>query len=159
MAEIKDEKPQRRRLYQPPVRIQFKKKEQAIPQIPMTSMPDIVFMLLLFFMVATVFKEVTGLPVVLPFARQIEKLPGKHNIAYIYIDHNQQIAVDDQLLACDQLAEVMAQKQRENPRLVVSLKVDREVGMGLVSDVQQQLRKAGVLRICYSAHYREELDR
>ena len=155
MSETKEEKSQRPALYRPPIRIQFKKKERANPQIPMTSMPDIVFMLLLFFLVSTVFREVTGLPVALPFAKQIEKLPGKRNVSYIYIDRDHRISVDDQLLECDQLAQVMAQKRRDNPRLVVSLKIDREVAMGLVADVQQQLRKAGVLKINYSARYRD----
>lgn len=139
--------------YTPPERVKFERKESASTNIPTASMPDIVFMLLLFFMVSTVFKEYTGLPVNLPAAHQIEKLPGKRNVTYIWIDKDGRISIDDKLVEVKQIAQIMYQKRVENPRIVVSLKVDKDAEMGVVMDVQQQLREADALKVNYSAKY------
>lgn len=141
--------------YSPPERVKFKKKERANPQIPTASMPDIVFMLLLFFMVTTVFKEVTGLNVLLPTAKQIEKLPGKRNVSYIWIDKDGRISIDDKLVEVKQVAMIMYKKRVDNPRIIVSLKIDQMAEMGWVSDIHQQLREADALKINYSAKYGE----
>ena len=120
----------------PPEKVEFKKKETASPEIPTASMPDIVFMLLLFFMVTTVFKELNGLNVLLPSAKQIEKLPGKRNVSYIWINSAGDISIDDKLVEVKQVAMVMYNKRVANPRIVVSLKIDQGANMGWVSDVQ-----------------------
>jgi biopolymer transport protein ExbD len=104
---------------------------------------------------STVFKELTGLPVTLPSAKQIEKLPGKRNVAYIWIDKNGRISIDDKIVDNRQVASLMYQKRTENPRVVVSMKIDKNADMGYVSDVQQQLRKADALKINYSAKFGE----
>ena len=57
--------------------MKFSKKTQISSEIPTASMPDIIFMLLVFFMVTTVLKEYSGLPVNLPKAKRIEKLKSK----------------------------------------------------------------------------------
>jgi len=139
--------------YTPPERVKFEKKESAVAQIPTASMPDIVFMLLLFFMVSTVFKEFTGLPVELPSAHQIEKLPGKRNVVYIWVDKDGRISIDDKLVDVRVVSSIMYQKRVENPRIVVSLKVDKEAEMGIVTDIHQELREADALKINYSAKY------
>ena len=139
--------------YTPPEKITFKKKQKASAQIPTASMPDIVFMLLLFFMVSTVMKEYNGLPVNLPSAHKIEKLPGKRNVTYIWIDKDGRISIDDKLVEVGAVQKIIYDKLVDNPRIIVSLKVDKDADMGIVTDVQQQLRKANALRINYSAKY------
>jgi biopolymer transport protein ExbD len=155
MPDVEEKQEQVKPPVSPPERVQFKKKENAAPQIPTASMPDIVFMLLLFFMVTTVFKEFSGLNVLLPSAKQIEKLPGKRNVSYIWIDKDGRISIDDKLVGLKQVAMVMYNKRVENPRIVVSLKIDQGTNMGWVSDVQQQLREADALKINYSAKFGE----
>jgi biopolymer transport protein ExbD len=141
--------------YSPPERVEFKKKETASPKIPTASMPDIVFMLLLFFMVTTVFKTVTGLNVFLPSASKIEKLPGKRNVAFIWVDKQGQFSIDDKLVELSQIAPLMYNKRVENPRVVVSLKIDQAANMEWVNGVHQQLREADALNINYSAKFGE----
>ena len=153
MPEVEEKKTEEQAPYTPPERVKFEKKQTASTQIPTASMPDIVFMLLLFFMVSTVFKEFTGLPVELPSAHQIEKLPGKRNVSYIWIDKDGRISIDDKLVDVKQVANIMYQKRVANPRIVVSLKVDKDADMGVVMDVQQQLREADALKVNYSAKY------
>ena len=133
--------------------MEFKKKSKVASGIPTTAMPDIVFLLLIFFMVTTVFKEYSGLLVQLPMAKQIEKLPGKRDIAYLWADRAGNISIDDKLIQVDGIRDIMYAKRadRLHPLKVVSMKIDQKVKMGLVTDIQEQLRKADALQINYSA--------
>lgn len=139
--------------YSPPERVEFKKKGHAKAQIPTAAMPDIVFMLLLFFMVTTVFKEFSGLNVLLPSAKQIEKLPTKRHVSYLWINSEGTISIDDYMVEVSQVALVMYNKRVADPQIVVSLKIDQNATMGRVSAVQQELREADALRINYSAKF------
>ena len=131
----------------------FKRKTKVDQAIPTSSLPDIVFLLLIFFMVTTVFKEFTGLVVVLPDAKEITKLPGKRDVAYIWADRANTISIDDKLVQVSQINEIMWAKRNHpvNPTKVTSLRIDKQVKMKTVTDVQQELRKADCLFINYSA--------
>lgn len=138
-----------------------KKNAKAKQEVPTTAMPDIVFMLLIFFMVTTVLREVTlQVRVELTRAENIEKIEQKRLVSYIYIGPRivgnnvygeTRVQIDDALI--DELVfirRIMYDKLLEQPRLIVSLRVDRESEMGMVTDVQQELREAGTLQINYS---------
>ncbi len=140
----------------------FKKKQASTKQeVPTTAMPDIIFILLIFFMVVTVLREVELLVRVnLTDAENIEKIEQKRLVSYIYIGPevlgpnrfgDTRIQIDDALVG--NLAEIrrlMYDKLLEEPRMIVSLRVDEESEMGIVSDVKQELRQAQALRINYS---------
>jgi biopolymer transport protein ExbD len=134
--------------------LNFNKKSKVDPKIPDASMPDIVFMLLIFFMVTTVFKESDGLNVILPDAKKIEKLKGKRDIATIYADRAGNISIDDKLVEVKQLRTLVYNKVADplHPMKLVSLRVDRDVEMGVVSDIHEELRTAGgaALNVNYS---------
>ena len=134
--------------------IQFKKKTRAKAEIPTTAMPDIIFMLLIFFMVVTVFKEYRGLPVLTPAARTTEKLEMKRNVAYLFVDKLNQISVDDKIVEVEDIEPIMADKFAQNLRLLVSLKIDKDVEMGLVNDIQEELRDAYTLRVNYATRFK-----
>lgn len=133
--------------------MKFRKKEKASAAIPTASLPDIIFMLLLFFLVATVFKQYRGLPVVLPKAKQIEKLPGKRDVAYVWVDRLQRISVDDKLVDVRDISGIMYKKRTDplHPLKVVSMRVDKGAEMGVIVDIQEELRKADALNVNYSA--------
>lgn len=133
--------------------MKFSKKSEVGTEIPTSSLPDIVFLLLIFFMVTTVFKEFTGLPVVLPNAKEITKLPGKRDVAYIWADKNGAISIDDKIVRIPEIQDVMWAKRNApvNATRVTSLRIDRLCRMKIVTDVQQELRKADCLAINYSA--------
>ena len=134
--------------------MEFKKKSKVSTEIPTASMPDIVFMLLLFFMVTTVFRQSTGLPVDLPVARMIKKLDAKKNVANIWADARGNISIDDKLINdMSDIRMIMYQKRIETPKIVVSFKFDKNANMGLVSDIQQELRKADALKVNYCAKF------
>jgi biopolymer transport protein ExbD len=125
--------------------LEFKKKSKAEAGIPTASMPDIIFMLLIFFMVSTVFKEFRGIPVRLPAARKIEKLPGKRNVAYIWADDRDRVSIDDQFVEIRDISKIMYDKCNDemSPLRVVSLKIDERAHMGFITKIQEELREAG----------------
>lgn len=133
--------------------MKFEKKSKAQAGIPTASLPDIVFMLLIFFMVSTVFKEFKGIPVRLPEARKIEKLPGKRNVAYIYANDRGQIMIDDLFVEKGEISQIMYAKRADplKPLKVVSLRIDQKAKMSIVSSIHEELRKADALNVNYSA--------
>lgn len=141
----------------------FKKKAASTSQeIPTASLPDIIFMLLIFFMVTTVLRETTvQVRTTLPQAEALTKIEQKRLVSYVYIgplklENNrvgdEAVQIDDALIEDVQnVRTIMYNKLVEQPKLIVSLRVDEESKMGTLIDVQQELRQAGTLRINYSS--------
>ncbi|PIW69566.1 MAG: biopolymer transporter ExbD [Ignavibacteriales bacterium CG12_big_fil_rev_8_21_14_0_65_30_8] len=128
-----------------------KRRANTKQEIPTASMPDIVFMLLLFFMVTTTLREVDVLvKFKLPEAKAIEKIENKRLISYIWVGDDSRIQINDNLVKLDDVEPIMYGKRQELPNVIVSLRVDTNADMGLVTDIQQQLRKAYCLRLNYS---------
>ncbi|MDR9388285.1 MAG: biopolymer transporter ExbD [Balneolaceae bacterium] len=140
----------------------FKKKSANTKQdVPTSAMPDVVFMLLIFFMVTTVLREVE-LQVQVDYtqAENIEKIEQKRLVSYIYIGPERlgptevgesKVQIDDAIVEdINAIRTIMYDKLMEQPRLIVSLRVDRDSDFGLITDVTQELRHAGTLRINYS---------
>ena len=133
--------------------MEFKKKTKISTEIPTSSMPDIVFMLLLFFMVTTVFRQFSGLPLELPTAKKILKLEAKKNVTNIWANAEGEISIDDKIVRTNDIAKIIYQKRVENPKIVISLKMDRGASMGDVTDIQEELREADALKINYCAKF------
>ncbi len=138
-----------------------KKSANTKESIPTSALPDIIFMLLIFFMVVTVLREVE-LQVQIEFhhAENIEKIDQKRLVSYVYIGPERlgggqlgdtAVQIDDAIVDdMGAIRQIMYDKLMEQPRLIVSLRVDRNSEFGVITDVQQELRHAGTLRINYS---------
>ena len=141
------------------------KKEMAA--ISTASLPDIVFMLLFFFMVTTVMRETTlFVSVTTPKATEIKKLRKKSLVSYIYIGppikrlqasygSASRIQLNDAFASVDDIQEFIATEQeardeKEIPYMTTSIKADETAKMGIITDVKQELRKANALKINYS---------
>jgi biopolymer transport protein ExbD len=133
--------------------MKFQKKTQTESKIPTASLPDIVFLLMIFFMVSSVFKQYRGIPVLVPVAKATEKIETKRHLTYIWADQFGRISIDDKLVEVKDIEGIIGQKLAENRRLIVSLKIDKNVPMGLVTDIQEQLRDAYALRINYATRF------
>ncbi len=128
-----------------------KKRANAKSNIPTASLPDIVFMLLLFFMVTTTLREVDVLVQFrLPEAKAIEKIENKRLVSYIWVGRDGRIQVNDSIVKLEDIQKIMYSKRVELPNVIVSLRIDKGSEMGIVTDIQQELRKASCLRINYS---------
>ena len=138
-----------------------------MPAISTASLPDIVFMLLFFFMVTTKMRDVTlKVKVTSPDATEITKLEKKSLVSYIYIGPpikalttvfgtEPRIQLNDSYATVSDLkefiiAERQARDEKEVPLMTTSLKIDKDTKMGIVSDVKQELRDLNALKINYS---------
>jgi biopolymer transport protein ExbD len=146
----------------------FTKKTKTSQEIPTASMPDIIFMLLIFFMVTTVLREQeVQVRTTLPDAEAITKIDQKRLVSYVWIGPRKlannrvgetAVQIDDALVDdMTNIRTIMYRKLVETPKLIVSLRVDEISEMGVVTDVQQELREAGTLRINYSTKRRVNL--
>jgi len=142
------------------------KKGKESPGINTSSLPDIIFMLLFFFMVTTTMREVTfKVKMKLPEATEIQKLEKKSLVSFIYVGPpvntrmfgtNTRIQLNDQFATVDDIQEFVAVERQERPEsdrqlITTSLKVDSDTRMGIVTDIKQELRKAGAFKINYSS--------
>jgi biopolymer transport protein ExbD len=144
----------------------FSKKSQASANINTGSLPDIIFMLLFFFMVTTRMRD-TSIMVEqkLPSATQLQEIEQKSLVSYIYVGKPKEpgkygteprVQVNDNFIATNEIPQFVEQeksKLNENERDMIwmSLKVDNESKMGVLTDVKFQLREANALKINYSS--------
>ena len=151
------------------------KKDNDLPAVNTASLPDIVFMLLFFFMVVTVMRP-DELKILnrLPLADQVEKLEKKYPISYIYAGKPargyEKYGTEARIQLNDKFAEIseiqaFINSERASlltedliPFMTVSLKVDREANMGIVGDIKKELREANALKINYSVGTGSALD-
>ena len=152
----------------------FKKKNQVKQDIPTSSMPDVVFMLLFFFMVTTELRE-TAIDVQqrIPEATQLRKLMRKSLVTNLYIGEprkTEQFGKEPKIQADDVFIEpkdiilwVNRQKdllaEAERDQITVSLKVDNEAKRGIIADVETELRKANARKILYTTLERKKEDK
>ncbi|MFY0625730.1 MAG: biopolymer transporter ExbD [Reichenbachiella sp.] len=144
----------------------FKKSSNTSQEIPTAALPDIIFMLLFFFMVTTVLRETTIMVAqTLPKSTQLNKLEKKSLVSYIYIGKPNKVAlygkepkiqVNDVFIETDDIVRFVNQEKDKldevlKDQITMSMKVDIEAKMGIVSDVQQELREANARKVLYSS--------
>ena len=128
----------------------FKKKGSVASSIPTASMADITFLLLIFFMVTTVFVRYRVSGVIMPKAEKVEDLKQRRNINYLWVSADRKIFIDDKVAQLDQIAGIFYDRRVKNPRMIVSLKCDYRAPYGLINKVMEELRKADALRINFA---------
>jgi len=145
-----------------------RKNKGGLPAINTSSMPDVIFMLLFFFMTVTSLRETTLMVTFTPpQATEIEKLERKDLTSYIYIgtptkEYQERRGTDAQIQLNDAFGTpndirdfIIAEREKlsevDRQQMTVSLKIDKDVRMGIVGDVKQELRRCSALKIHYSA--------
>ncbi|MFT5750101.1 MAG: biopolymer transport protein ExbD [Ancylomarina sp.] len=141
--------------------------KKDLPAISTASLPDIVFMLLFFFMVATTMREVDlNVDIMVPEAKEVTKLEKKDLVSNIYVGVPMRkfqktygtlprIQLNDQFATVEEIQAFIAseresRKEELRNKLTTSLKVDQYTKMGIITDIKQELRKASSLKLNYS---------
>lgn len=138
----------------------FDKKHKASGEIPSSSLADIAFLLLIFFMVTTTFRKESPRDVTVPFAEAQEKIPEKRkDIQNVYIERSGSVYINDRAVPIEQISDLIAPVRAEQPRLVVSIRGDNDVAYDIVNDVQEELRDAGAVRVNFSTTLEREASR
>jgi len=149
-------------------------ESREMPAVSTASLPDIVFMLLCFFMVTTTMREVTLMvKIKKPEATELTKLTKKTLVSYIYVGQpipqyqktfgtEPQIQLNDQFANASDLlsfitAERAARDESEIPMMITSIKADEFTKMKIIQEVKEELRKAQALHINYSAKKKVDL--
>lgn len=152
-------------------RFRANSSSSGTPKISTASLPDIVFMLLFFFMIATTMKEVDfKVGVTMPEATELQKLEKKTLVRNIYVGKplasfraqygtEPRIQLDDAFAEINQIenyvvSERSAMPEHEQDLLTICLKVDKDTKMGIVTDIKQALRRAYALKLNYAATQR-----
>lgn len=146
-----------------------KKKDGDLPAVSTASLPDIVFMLLFFFMTVTTMKDSSLLVQnTLPNASEIKKLEKKDRVIYIYVGKptkeyqsvygtEPKIQLNDKFASVDEVGSYILAERAKKPQelqnvLTTALKVDKGANMGLISDIKQELRKVNALKVNYTTY-------
>ena len=146
-----------------------KGKEADVPEMSTASLPDIVFMLLFFFMTVTVMKsEKLKVSYVLPNASELKKLEKRDRVIYVHIGKpsleyttvlgtEPRIQINDKFVDLSEvgpyvLGQISDKPEAIRPFITIALKVDKHAGMGIVFDIKQELRKINALKINYTTY-------
>ncbi len=142
--------------------------KRGMPALNTSSLPDLIFTLLFFFMMVTTMREVSlRVEFKVPQATELEKLDKKSLVTFIYVgkplqEYRQKMGAESRIQLNDQFAEVAeiqdfiiaeraSMSEADQPQMTVSLKIDKDTKMGIVTDIKNALRQAYALKINYSS--------
>ncbi len=139
----------------------FARKSEASSEVPNSSMADIAFLLLVFFMVTTVFQKDRQRPIVWPEAEATMKIDEKlKNIQNIWVDRDGSIFINDRPFEMAEVATIIGPLYAASDRaLVISIRGDREVTYQTIDLLQQQLVAAGVVRVVFATMLEQRMTR
>ena len=148
----------------------FKKKaSREMPEMNTSSLPDLIFTILFFFMIVTTMREVTlQVKLTVPQGTELEKLEKKSAVSYIYVGpptdalraqmgSSTRIQLNDRYAEPREVMDFVAQERQgmaNQAEQVISIKADSKTQMGIITDVKMELREAMALSIVYSATQR-----
>ncbi len=139
----------------------FERKSQASSDVPDSSMADIAFLLLIFFMVTTVFQKDRKVDIIWPEAEATQKIDEKlKNILNIWVQRDGGIFINDRPYSLGEVSSVIAPLYAASDRaLVISIRGDREVQYTTIDLLQKQLVAAGVVRVVFATELEQRMAR
>ena len=137
------------------------KKSKASSEIPSSSLADIAFLLLIFFMVTTVFQNDRDRPITWAEAEATEKIDEKvKNILNIWMERDGSIWINDAPVAMDGVADIVRPLYAASERhLVISIRGDRDTPYSYMDSVQKELVSAGVVRVVFATTLERQMTR
>ena len=138
----------------------FNRKSSASEEIPSSSMADIAFLLLIFFMVSTVFRKEREQPIEWATAEATEKIDEKRkNILHLWVDPEGQVFINDQRVPYESIAGVVRPIYAENRNLVVAIRGDRDVPYSQINAITEQLKQSGAVRVTFATRIEQRVQR
>jgi len=128
--------------------LKISKKQGVQNTIPTGSMADIIFLLLIFFMVTTIFKMEEGLPISLPRAETGSEL-DREKLMNIWADRFSRVSINDKLIQVELIDAVVTKRFEENRALIVAFNIDRRTKYDLVSRIMDQLKEANAVNVTF----------
>lgn len=146
-----------------------KKKSREVPEMNTSSLPDLIFSILFFFMIVTTMREVTlKVKFTVPQGTELEKLEKKSAVSFIYVGpptdqlraqmgSGTRIQLNDRYAEPQEIMDFVAAERKgmmDQRQQIMSIKADKDTQMGIITDIKEVLRKSYALRINYSATHR-----
>ena len=131
--------------------MKFGRRSNIPKEIPNSSLADIAFLLLIFFMVSTVFAIEEGLLLQLPSKEGVVKKIARKNIMRVSAYPTGAVTIDDEAVSVDQIKPRVEQAMLDNPNLIIVVETHREAPYGLMVDVLDELKLAEATRISLKA--------
>ena len=132
--------------------MKIKTRQKVKNEIPTASMADIIFNLLLFFMVTSIFKMEEGLPIQLPRAKSGTDTQ-RQQIMHIWADRSNRISINDKLARVDHIQGIVASMLEENRAIIIAFNVDLRAKYKLVSEIMDQLKEANAINVTFTSLY------
>ncbi len=138
----------------------FKKKSKASSDIPSSSLADMAFLLLIFFMVSTTFRREKQRKIEVPKAEATQKLDSpRKDVLHVWMEKNGQIFINDQNIPLDKVSNIVGPLYAANRALVIVLRADSNVPYHFVDQVQKQLQAAGAVRLTFYTELEQRITR
>lgn len=138
----------------------FKRKSKPASEIPSSSLADIAFLLLIFFMVSTTFRKEQPRDVAFPEAGATEKLDEpRKNILHIYVEQDGRVFINDVVVPMQQVNSVVQPLYEENRELVIVLRADSEARYSSIDAVQKELQEANAVRVTFYTNLEQRMTR
>ena len=138
----------------------FKRRSGVSSEIPSSSMADIAFLLLIFFMVTTVFRKEKKRHIDWVDAEATKKIDEKRkNILHLWIEVDGQVYINDQALADEDISSIVRPLYADNRELVVAVRGDRDVPYYKINTITKQLQAAGAVRVTFATRLEQRVMR
>ncbi|MBW3552038.1 MAG: biopolymer transporter ExbD [Gemmatimonadetes bacterium] len=138
----------------------FQRKSKASSEIPSSSLADMAFLLLIFFMVSTTFPQERPRRMPWPEAEATKKLDEQRkDILHVFVTEAGEMFINDRLIPVEQMSNLIAPMYRENRQLVISLRADRNTPYSVIYNIQEELQEAGALRLTFYTDLEERITR
>jgi biopolymer transport protein ExbD len=138
----------------------LKRKSKAASEIPSSSLADMAFLLLIFFMVTTTFRKEQKRDVVFPDAEATQKLEEpRKDVLHVYIETDGAIYINDRNVPVENVSNVIGPMWAENRGLVVMLRSDRDVAYSRIDAILKELQAAGAVRVAFYTNLEQRMVR
>ena len=138
----------------------FERKSGASEDIPSSSLADIAFLLLIFFMVSTVFRREKKRTIEWTTAEATEKIDEKRkNILHIWVESDGTVYINDQIVPYENISDVIRPIYAENRELVVAIRGDRDVPYNQINTITEQLQASGAVRVTFATRVEQRVQR
>lgn len=147
----------------------FRRREREVPGLNTASLPDLIFTVLFFFMIVTHMRDIDlKVRYHVPQGTELQKQGHKSAVCFIYIgrlpgEQSFSIQLNNRLATIDDIRAYIAEERNrmsaeDQARMTVSIKADRDVPMGIISDVKRELQRSFALKINYSATEKQHFN-
>ena len=138
----------------------FQRKSKAASEIPSSSLADMAFLLLIFFMVSTTFRKEQDRDVTIPEAEATKKMEdARKDVVHVFVEQDGQVFINDQNLPMERVNEIVGPLYADNQKLLVVLRADVDVPYRYIDAVQSELQEASAVRVTFYTDLEQRITR